>query len=508
MTEPHELAPGAPEKNTPGSALPIVEAVHLSKSFTDAHGHRLVAVEDFSFSIHPGEWVALLGQSGSGKSTILRCLMGLVSPSGGAVMARGNPFQGVLPNASMVFQTPALFPWLTVEKNIEVGLCAKRMPRDAKDAAIASVIELVGLTHYHDALPRELSGGMRQRVALARALVRRPELLCMDEAFSGLDVLTAENLRQEMLGIWLRRPPPIQSVLMVTHNIEEAVETATRVDILFANPGRLGLQLPNPLPYPRDSQSRAFRELVAIIHEAITRHCLPDTPAPTTRSAPHPDAPPAPTQQQARDLGSLTAATPHTHYQPASAPGAPATDDNAAKPGQLHAIPCVAPGQLLGLLSLLEDAPQDVSVYDLSADLGREFGEIIALVQAAEILGLAETPGKHVRLSKLGERFQAAHRSERRAIFSKQLESLPLFRHVLSQLSDGAVLPETQLLQQIATALPYEDPRRILQTLVAWGRYAGVLNLERDSGSLRQQRTQHPPHSATSQIQTPKHKTQ
>jgi NitT/TauT family transport system ATP-binding protein len=419
----------------------IVEASHLTKSYPDATGRSQVVVEDVSLRVQDGEWFALLGQSGSGKSTILRCLIGLAPPSKGEVRCRGRPFVGVHPEASMVFQTFALFPWLTVEQNIGVALLSRNLSRSKRKEAVHAAIELIGLSHYHTAYPRELSCGMRQRVAIGRALVSEPGLLFLDEAFSGLDVLTGENLRQEMLGLWHRKDTSLKSVFMVTHTIEEAVETATRIGVLFPNPGRLGLVLENPLPYPRDPQSEEFRKLVASIHETITKQCLPDVPVhPAGGGAERP-------------------------FHPAEEP-------------VIQAIPQVPPGQILGLLSILEDATPGATVYALSNLLGLEFGAFIGLVTAAELLGFVETPGNEVCLTELGLRFHSAHREQRRMLFAAQLRQLGLFRYVLELLGSKGPLEEGRVLEKISAALPYENAGRLLHTLVAWGRYAGLLDYD------------------------------
>jgi NitT/TauT family transport system ATP-binding protein len=427
---------------------PIVETTHLTKTFPDSTGREFTAVADFSLRILDGEWVALLGQSGSGKSTILRCLIGLTPPTSGEVRCRGKPFAGVHPEASMVFQTFALFPWLTVEENIVVPLLSGELSAQKRRKAVQNVIELIGLTHYHEAYPRELSGGMRQRVAIARALVGSPGLLCLDEAFSGLDVLTGENLRQEMLGLWHRKDTSLKSVFMVTHNIEEAVETATRICVLFPNPGCLGLILENPMPYPRDPQSSEFRKLVATIHESIIRQCMPDPPVVGFTST-------------------------HGHLQsPTSEPA-------------VQAIPCVPPGQIVGLLSILEDTAPGASVYTLSNAIGREFGEVISLVTAAEILGFVETPGNEVRLTELGLRFLTAHRKDRRLLFAEQIQKLGLFRDMHALLLSAGPVSESDALRYLASALPYDNSQHLLQTMVAWGRYAGLLDYDPTSKSLQ-----------------------
>ena len=251
-------------------------------------GREYKVLDQIDLAVKEGELLALLGQSGSGKSTILRCLTGLLKPTAGRVLCYGKPLDGIInPHASIVFQTFALYPWLTVEQNVAVGLMAKRLSRSEKQVAIDKVIELIGLSRYHRSYPRELSGGMRQRVGLARALVSEPKMLCLDEAFSALDVLTAETLRHEIIALWHKQVANLKSIFMVTHNIEEAVEMATRICILFPHPGRLGLILENKLPYPRDAKSPEFQRLVDTIHETITTLTLPDQP---------PEPPPAPGQ--------------------------------------------------------------------------------------------------------------------------------------------------------------------------------------------------------------------
>jgi NitT/TauT family transport system ATP-binding protein len=233
----------------------IGELRRVSKSYTTDGGREYEVLDQIDLAVNEGELLALLGQSGSGKSTILRCMTGLIKPTAGRVLCYGKPLDGTInPYASIVFQTFALYPWLTVEQNVAVGLMAKRLSRSEKKEAIERVIELIFLSHYHRSYPRELSGGMRQRVGLARALVSEPKMLCLDEAFSALDVLTAETLRHEIIALWQKQVANLKSIFMVTHNIEEAVEMATRICILFPRPGRLGLVLENKLSYPRRCQ--------------------------------------------------------------------------------------------------------------------------------------------------------------------------------------------------------------------------------------------------------------
>ena len=420
--------------NTP----PIAELKAVSKSYRTAGGHELKVLDDIDLAVHEGELLALLGQSGSGKSTILRCLTGLVQPTGGRVLASGKPLAGVNAESSIVFQTFALYPWLTVAQNVAVGLMARRMSRAGRDSAVEHAIELIGLGNYHAAYPRELSGGMRQRVGMARALVSQPRLLCLDEAFSALDVLTAENLRQELLSLWRSRESTLSSIFMVTHNIEEAVEMATRVVVLFPHPGRLGLVLENPLPYPRDTKSPEFQRLVGIIHETITTLTLPDLP---------PEPPPA--------------------------AGQPVSRAHA----RMESIPYVPVAQILGLMKVLHDSPELSNLYEISDEIGSDFGETIAIVKAADILDLVDTPKHDVYLTELGRRFIAADREGQRELFAQQVFKLRIFHIILALLGEHEEVEADRIVRDIATALPYDNPEKTFETMIAWGRYAGLMDL-------------------------------
>jgi NitT/TauT family transport system ATP-binding protein len=427
----------APPKAVRAESPAIAELRGVSKTFNVGHGRELKVLDQIDLSIHEEELLALLGQSGSGKSTLLRCLTGLTKPTSGRVLSYGKPLEGINPHASIVFQTFALYPWLTVEQNVEVGLMAKRMTRDEKAEAVEKAIDLIGLNNYHSAFPREISGGMRQRVGIARALVSQPKILCLDEAFSALDVLTAENLRKEVVGLWKGEGTELKSIFMVTHNIEEAVEMATRICVLFPHPGRLGIVLENNLPYPRNSNHPEFQRLMRVIHETITMQALPDLP---------PEPPPA--------------------------AGRPISRARA----RMESIPTVGVSQILGLLSILHDQPDLNNVYDISDEIGKEFGETIAIVKAAEILEFVNTPKDEVEFTELGRRFFQSDRATRKEIFAEQVRKLRLFHIILAYLETQEEVSAETVTHDIATALPYENPEKILQTMIAWGRYAGLMD--------------------------------
>jgi NitT/TauT family transport system ATP-binding protein len=427
----------SPPKVVRAESPAIAELRAVSKNFNVGRGRELKVLDQIDLAIHEGELLALLGQSGSGKSTLLRCLTGLTRPTSGRVLSYGKPLEGINPHASIVFQTFALYPWLTVEQNVEIGLMAKRMTRDDKTEAVEKAIDLIGLNNYHSAFPREISGGMRQRVGIARALVSQPKILCLDEAFSALDVLTAENLRKEVVGLWQGEGTGLRSIFMVTHNIEEAVEMATRICVLFPHPGRLGIVLENNLPYPRNPNHPEFQRLMKVIHETITLQALPDLP---------PEPPPG--------------------------AGRPISRARA----RMESIPTVGVSQILGLLSILHDQPDLNNVYDISDEIGKEFGETIAIVKAAEILEFVNTPKDEVEFTQLGRRFFQSDRATRKEIFAEQVRKLRLFHIILAYLETQEEVSAETVTHDIATALPYENPEKILQTMIAWGRYAGLMD--------------------------------
>jgi len=417
-------------------APPVAQLAAVCKTYTIAGEHELKVLENIDLAVNRGEFLALLGQSGSGKSTILRCLTGLIEPTSGRVLANGRPLRGVNRDASLVFQTFALYPWLTVAQNVAVGLMSRSLDREARDVFVARAIDMIGLGRYHAAYPRELSGGMRQRVGIGRALVSRPKLLCLDEAFSALDVLTAENLRQELVGLWRNPGSGLSSVFMVTHNIEEAVEMATRIVVVFPSPGRIGLVVENTLPYPREKKHPEFQRLVNAIHESITTMTLPDLP---------PEVPVA---------------------------GQPISRARS----RMESIPLVPVAQILGLLSILHDSQELSNIYDISDTIGREFGDTIAIVRAAEILELVDTPKDEVCFTELGRRFVAADNATRRKIFAEQLFKLRIFHIILALLKVSEEIEADRLVRDIATALPYDNPERTFETMIEWGRYAGLMD--------------------------------
>jgi len=434
----------------PNAPVPpaIAETRGVSKSFVADGGRELAVLRDVSLAIVAGEIVAVLGPSGCGKSTLLRILTGLIQPSSGEVLCHGKPLVGLHPGAAIVFQNFALFPWLTVRQNVRVGVHGKGLDPAEEESRVHRVIDLVGLEGFEEAFPKELSGGMKQRVGIARALVGGPELLCMDEPFSALDVLTAEALRSEVTNLWQRPDTELKSILLITHLIEEAVFLGDRIVILAAKPGRIHTIVANDLPHPRDYRAAAFLKRVDEIHATITKLDLPDEPEPAPAAA--------------------------------GAPTAPVSD----QPGPL---PAVAMSQITGLVEILADHGGDMDVFALDALTDYDFGQTIAVVKAAEMLDLVDTPKQRVVFTDLGRRWAAGDTNARKALLNAALREIPTFRFVTSLLdrAPGKRLQGSVVEEELALRVPTHEPiDRLFHTIVAWGRHAELFGYNANEDEL------------------------
>lgn len=412
---------------------PILASLSGVSQIYGSAERSFTAIEDVAMDVREGELVALLGPSGCGKSTLLRIITGLQKPSRGQVMYRGLPLRGVNPHATIVFQTFALFPWLRVQENVEMPLKAKGRPADQRRQLALEAIDRVGLDGFESAYPRELSGGMRQKVGFARALVTEPELLCLDEPFSALDVLSAEALRGELLELWLEGNLPTKAILLVSHNIEEVVALADRVLVMEKNPGRIVAEMRIDLLHPRQRKSTAFQVEVDRLYALLAGH----------------------TQPEWMELGTAPGQTGHT-----------------------PALPEISISDLAGLLEHLNAAPGDrEDIYRLAEDLGLDSDHLLRLVQATELLSLATISEGDIALTSLGETFADAGIQARKEIFASRLRRLPVFQWLLALL--GAA--EGQKLQakvvQTALELEFSAPEAAKQIgiIVKWGRYAELL---------------------------------
>jgi NitT/TauT family transport system ATP-binding protein len=421
-------ANGAVSKQT------LCEAHGITCDFRLPSGKSLRVLENIDLAIGPNEVVALLGPSGCGKSTLLRILAGLLKPTAGSVSYHGRPLEGLSPGVAIVFQSFALFPWMTVEQNIRTVLEARGLSRDEIPGRVRDVIHRVGLAGFEGSLPRELSGGMKQRVGMARALVVDPELLFMDEPFSQVDALTAETLRAEVIDIWAAIDRNPSSILMVSHDIREVAYMADRIVVLGANPGVVRTIVENRLPRPRDYRSPELGTLIDQLHEIITGNEMPDAP------------------------------------EAAAAPG----------PALPEPIPTATPIEIVGLLQYLDARGGSDDLFRIVADTRRDFGRLISVVKAAEMLDLVDTPKRLVILTAVGKRFLEGDAAQRKAIWREQLLKLRLFRDLDSVLEREAShqVGRDFVLEMLAISLPDEQPERLFETMMEWGQFGGLFDFD------------------------------
>lgn len=421
----------------------IVELRGVGKSFKLADGAARSVLEGVDFRLAEGEIVALLGQSGSGKSTLLRIMAGLIGVDAGSVNYRGQPLYGPARGIAMVFQSFALFPWLTVQQNVELGLEARGVEPVERARRASDAIELIGLAGFEGALPRELSGGMRQRVGIARALVVEPEVLLMDEAFSALDVLTGERLRDDILQLWGGGEMPTKAMLIVSHNIEEAVLMADRVLIFAADPGRVRAELPIHLPRPRDVDSLEVRALIDEAYALMTA-------------------------------------------------GAPVAGRAAEEPARLHLgerLPDADVGRMEALLEMLVEDGRDgrADLPQLAEEAELTDHDLLPLAQALALFGFAQLADGDLHLTELGRRYVAGTHTLRQQLLGQQLLAhVPLaahIRHSLEQAPSGE-LPQEPFLELLKESLNESTAERVLRTAIEWGRYGEVFEYDLRTGLI------------------------
>jgi len=445
---------------TPRTGDVIITAESVTKAFTTPDGGALPVLDGVSFTLAEGEIVALLGKSGSGKSTLLRCVAGLIAPSSGSVSYRGTPLTGANPGVSMVFQTFALLPWLTVQQNVELGLEARGLPAAERAERALKAIDTIGLDGFESAYPKELSGGMRQRVGFARAIVTEPDALLMDEPFSALDVLTAENLRGELVKVWEGRGAPVKSILIVTHNIEEAVLLADRVLVLSSNPGRIRAELSVELPRPRDRHAPRFEALVDTIYGILTGR--EDSAAEAVAAA--------------ADAAATAGA----------GAGAAARRQPAATPMNTP-LPAVSPGGLGGLLEILMARGGKDGLAEIADDLSFEIDDLLPLTDAALLLGMARIDGSDIELTAEGKDFAAADILTSKQLFARSAAArAPLVRAVVQALAatEDHTLRAGFFLDLLRRGFSASEARSQLDTAVDWGRYAELYDYDSDDDEL------------------------
>jgi len=420
----------------------IIEGRQIEKCYAQPDGREIQIIAPMDLSVESGAICALLGPSGSGKSTLLRILSGLTLPSSGTVLVHGQPLNGRTPNIGMVFQSFALFPWLTVLENVEAPLAARGLEHSERHRQAVKTLAIVGLKGFENAYPKELSGGMKQRVGFARALAVEPEVLFMDEPFSALDVLTAESLRRELMELWINHQIPTKSIFLVTHNIEEAVLLADRVVVLGTHPAKIRADFRISLPQPRDRKSAEFLVYVDYIYKVMTQpelDCGPVTKLPVPR-----------------------------------------------KPS-LQILPHATAGGMAGLLEFLNDRGGKEDLYHLAEELLMEVDDLFPIVDEAVMLGFAESNQGDVHITPAGKEFAEADIGERKKLFRQAVLShvtlIQQIRNALERKSDRAV-PLEFFRDVLDEHLPHDDVQRQLDTALNWGRYAEIFTYDSETDRL------------------------
>ena len=418
----------------------LLRLTNIRKSFKKNEGDEHLVLDGVDLSINEGEIVALLGRSGCGKSTLLRIISGLAKPGSGDIVYCGKPVKGPTQGLAMVFQTFALFPWLTVLENVELGLDAMGVPQAERRRRALAAIDLIGLDGFESAYPKELSGGMRQRVGFARALVVEPTLLLMDEPFSALDVLTAETLRTDLIELWLERRIPTKGILLVSHNIEEAVLLANRIIILGSNPGRIVTEIKIPLQHPRDREAPSFRQIVDNVYELMT--------------------------QRPRDAAAKAEVVPISHRLP-----------------EAHVI------QLAGLMEALAAEPYKgrADLPELADQMGFGVDKLFPLLDALETLKFAHVEGGDVELTPSGKSYVDADILRRKEIFAEHLiRHVGLAAHIRRVLDErpGNRAKEDRFLRELEDFFSEDEAESVLQVAIEWGRYGELFAYEEGSGIL------------------------
>jgi NitT/TauT family transport system ATP-binding protein len=417
---------------------PLIEVKGLNHYYGPSPGGHLV-LEDVDLTLYQNEVVGLLGRSGSGKSTLLRSIAGLIHPRKGEVKRIASE-DCANPSVAMVFQTFALFPWLTVQENVELGLEAQKVPADERRTRALAAIDLIGLDGFENAYPKELSGGMRQRVGLARALVVNPSLLLMDEPFSALDVLTAETLRTDLLDLWSEGRMPIKSILIVTHNIEEAVQMCDRILVFSSNPGRVVAEIKVDIPRPRDRLDPPFRALVDDIYARMTAK--------------------QPSSQPARD---------------GVFPGT----------GIAMVLPHVSTNTLAGLIEEVDGTPFNgrASMADLADSLNLEVDDLFPMAETLQLLRFAELRGAELVLTPSAKRYAQAEVDTRKAMFGEALLAhVPLAQHIRRILDERAShkAPARRFRDELEDHMSEDFADETLKSVTNWGRYAEIFTYHED----------------------------
>ena len=417
---------------------PLIEASHVTVQFDMPNNTKITVVEDLNFVLHEGEFVAILGSSGSGKSTFLRCLSGLIQPTKGKILYRGEEIKGVNPNISMVFQSAALFPWLTVMDNVGIGLKSQGIPILEVEKRALAGIDLVGLDGFETANPKELSGGMRQRAGFARAIVVEPEILFLDEPFSGLDILTAENLRTDLLDLWIDNKIPTKAMLLVTHSIEEALLLADRVIILGKNPGRIIEEIFINLPHWRDKDHPDFARLLDMIYCSM--------------------------------IGKKSA--------------------KAGQPTKVEIkteIPVIREGSLSGFVEYIYELEEKMDIYKVAGDLQMNVDQIQPLIETGELLGFLDAKEGDINTTEIGKKYAEADLLNKKEIYREMiLQKIPFIHMMVEMLmqSPNHRSDYQDFLEILLKKFSNEVAEEQLNSAIDMGRYAELFGYDEDTKQL------------------------
>lgn len=423
----------------------VLEVRQIRKAFPRPSGGELTVLDNVDLTLREGEIVGLLGRSGSGKSTLLRIMAGLVEPSAGETLFRGKPIDGPAAGIAMVFQTFALFPWLTVLQNVRLGLDALQIPEEEARKRALEAIDLVGMDGFESAYPKEISGGMRQRVGFARALVVHPDLLLLDEPFSALDVLTAETLRTDLLDLWSEKLMPIKSILLVTHNIEEAVLMCDRILVFSSNPGRVVAEIPVDIPRPRNRLDTKFRRLVDNIYERMTM--------PATTAVPPPGVP------------------------------------IVAGQGITMVLGRVSTNSMAGLIEAIAGPPYNgrADLPELADDMHMGMDQLFGIGEMLSLLRFADLEGGDIRLTEAGRRFAVEDPNIRKQLFAERLlANVPLAAHIRRVLDERPAhrAPYARFAEELEDVMSEEWAEQTLRSVINWGRFAEVFAYDENQAML------------------------
>jgi NitT/TauT family transport system ATP-binding protein len=417
----------------------LIQLKNISKRYELPSQGKVTILEDINLNINEGEFVSILGPSGSGKSTLLRIIAGLVSPSQGQVLYNGTPIVGTNPGVGMVFQSFALFPWLTVLDNVKLGLENKSLREADKMRKALSVIDMIGLDGFEGAYPKELSGGMRQRVGIGRALVMEPDILLMDEPFSALDVLTAENLKRDLLELWTEKKIPTKSIISVTHSIEEAVYMSDRAVVLSRDPARVISDIPITMPHWRDKQEPQFTSLVDRIYSILTK----------------------------REIKPV--------------------EVEEVQKKKLEKVQEVPAGALTGFIELVDDLGKKFDLYKLADQLSLDLEDFLPIVEAAQLLRFATIQQGDIDLTEIGHHFADASVLERKILFKDQLlKYVPIMEKIvwILQNKSNNKMEREFFVEIFEKHFGAEEAEHQLDILIDWGRYAELISYDENAEVL------------------------